>query len=233
MGGWQRYGVLCGRRLTAHASSNSCALPHTQHPARSVHPPHAQLALSGLAGGHSGLQIHAGLGNAVQLMAGSLAALLAAAPGARLVELRGGEAVWLSRLWLGCVWITHKEGVDDLMLLLWVGGASVILPTNPPNHPPSSTNLQVTSATPSPGRPLQTSSSRPISCPLRAPRWLRAWLRCRTCTAAWSQTCPWSSHHHQHHPHQQPHHHPPWSSRAPAPTHSSVCSPRCPTAPCA
>lgn len=49
------------------------------------------LALSGLAGGHSGLQIDAGLGNAVQLLAGALAAALEAAPGARLVALRGGD----------------------------------------------------------------------------------------------------------------------------------------------
>ena len=42
-------------------------------------------------GGHSGLQIHQGLGNAVQLLAGALAAVMAAAPGTRLVELRAGE----------------------------------------------------------------------------------------------------------------------------------------------
>ena len=56
-------------------------------------PRHAlQLSLGGLAGGHSGLMISQGLGNAVQLVAGALAAVLQAAPGARLVEMRGGEA---------------------------------------------------------------------------------------------------------------------------------------------
>lgn len=49
------------------------------------------LSLGGLAGGHSGLAIHHGLGNAVQLLAGATVAVLAAAPGARLVDLRGGD----------------------------------------------------------------------------------------------------------------------------------------------
>lgn len=58
-----------------------------------------QLRLGGLLGGHSGLNIHEGRGNAVQLMARVLAAGLAGADGAgadggsgwRLVELRGGD----------------------------------------------------------------------------------------------------------------------------------------------
>ncbi|KAG2497779.1 hypothetical protein HYH03_004051 [Edaphochlamys debaryana] len=51
------------------------------------------LRLGGLLGGHSGLNIHEGRGNAVQLMARVLAAVAAAAgpDGWRLVELTGGE----------------------------------------------------------------------------------------------------------------------------------------------
>ena len=53
-------------------------------------PANAQLSVTGLAGGHSGLQISQGLANAVQLMAGAVLEVLAAAPGTKLVELRGG-----------------------------------------------------------------------------------------------------------------------------------------------
>ncbi|KAI8466904.1 MAG: aminoacyl-histidine dipeptidase [Monoraphidium minutum] len=49
------------------------------------------LIVSGLCGGHSGLMIADGLANAVQLAAAGVAAVLAAAPGARLVEMRGGD----------------------------------------------------------------------------------------------------------------------------------------------
>lgn len=49
------------------------------------------LSVSGLAGGHSGLQISQGLGNAVQMMAGALEALVLTVPGTRLVQLRGGD----------------------------------------------------------------------------------------------------------------------------------------------
>ncbi|GIL81736.1 hypothetical protein Vretimale_1325 [Volvox reticuliferus] len=51
------------------------------------------LKLGGLLGGHSGLNIHEGRGNAVQLMARALAAVAAAAgpDGWRLVDLAGGD----------------------------------------------------------------------------------------------------------------------------------------------
>ncbi len=52
-----------------------------------------QLTLGGLLGGHSGLNIHEGRGNAVQLMGRALAAVAAAAgpEGWRLVEVTGGD----------------------------------------------------------------------------------------------------------------------------------------------
>ena len=42
-------------------------------------------------GGHSGICIHEDRGNAVQLMARAVTALLAAAPGTRLSEIKGGD----------------------------------------------------------------------------------------------------------------------------------------------
>jgi di/tripeptidase len=50
-----------------------------------------QVRLDGLMGGHSGLNIHEDRGNAVQLMARSLTALLGSVPGCRLAEVRGGD----------------------------------------------------------------------------------------------------------------------------------------------
>jgi len=47
--------------------------------------------VSGLLGGHSGLNIAEGRGNAVQMCAATAAAVLRAVPGARLAALRGGD----------------------------------------------------------------------------------------------------------------------------------------------
>lgn len=49
------------------------------------------LASFSLSGGHSGLNIHEGRGNAVQLMARTVRSVLAAVPGSRLVSLAGGD----------------------------------------------------------------------------------------------------------------------------------------------
>ena len=53
--------------------------------------PRPQLRLEGLMGGHSGICIHEDRGNAVQLMARAVTALLVAAPGTRLAEIKGGD----------------------------------------------------------------------------------------------------------------------------------------------
>ncbi len=50
-----------------------------------------QLAVRGLQGGHSGLQIDQGLGNAVQLLASALSAVTQAALGARVARVDGGD----------------------------------------------------------------------------------------------------------------------------------------------
>jgi len=50
-----------------------------------------ELKLGGLLGGHSGLNIHEGRGNAVQLLARTLRSLTAAVPGARVAALSGGD----------------------------------------------------------------------------------------------------------------------------------------------
>ncbi len=47
--------------------------------------------MRGLQGGHSGLQIHQGLGNAVLLLARTLRGLLAAVPGLRVASLTAGD----------------------------------------------------------------------------------------------------------------------------------------------
>jgi dipeptidase D len=50
-----------------------------------------QVKVFGLLGGHSGLNISEGRGNAVQLMGRTLRRLLQQLPGARLAALRGGD----------------------------------------------------------------------------------------------------------------------------------------------
>ncbi len=51
-----------------------------------------RVQVSGLKGGHSGLDIHKGLGNAVRILARALRAAAAAAPSLRLAEIAGGTA---------------------------------------------------------------------------------------------------------------------------------------------
>jgi dipeptidase D len=50
-----------------------------------------ELAVGGLMGGHSGLNIHEGRGNAVKMAADAAEAVLAAVPGSRLGWIRGGD----------------------------------------------------------------------------------------------------------------------------------------------
>lgn len=50
-----------------------------------------KVVVEGLMGGHSGLNIHEDRANAVQLLAGTVEALLKRIPGSRLVQLEGGE----------------------------------------------------------------------------------------------------------------------------------------------
>lgn len=47
--------------------------------------------MPGLMGGHSGLNIHEGRGNAVQLAARTVDRILHVIPGARLVSIQGGD----------------------------------------------------------------------------------------------------------------------------------------------
>ncbi|EFJ42775.1 hypothetical protein VOLCADRAFT_97180 [Volvox carteri f. nagariensis] len=70
------------------SSSAAAMTAHTPPPK-----PPQQLKLGGLLGGHSGLNIHEGRGNAVQLMGRALAAVAAAAgpDGWRLAEINGGD----------------------------------------------------------------------------------------------------------------------------------------------
>lgn len=49
------------------------------------------MQVEGLKGGHSGLDIHEGRGNAAVLMAGVAAALVREVPGTRVAQLRGGD----------------------------------------------------------------------------------------------------------------------------------------------
>eukprot|EP00877_Chromochloris_zofingiensis_P012989 jgi/Chrzof1/7944/UNPLg00004.t1 len=50
-----------------------------------------KLAVSGLQGGHSGLEIHQGRGNAMQLLTQALLSLMPSIPGLKLVQLAGGD----------------------------------------------------------------------------------------------------------------------------------------------
>ena len=64
-------------------------MAHAQKPA---HAHHFGVAVSGLKGGHSGIDIHLGHGNAIRILARALRAAMLAAPSLRLAAIAGGSA---------------------------------------------------------------------------------------------------------------------------------------------